>query len=233
MKTALPSKLYATLEPAERFRALVSAMARDDFEERFRLEDSTPRKTYTMADWDAEVLRDRALGMAHAFLTGWHCHFWRWIVAAMSRGWRGPKGKRLKRSDGRDFAEAVELSGLRAALERVCERLGIAETDFRAAYLSELANDFSAVGPILDAMKPFDPPEARAAEARWFGIFKNAWKGTVFEPAFPDGTRFLRREDLPRLRDAERRGESIESVMGGPAVPDPDGSRPVAPSGTE
>jgi hypothetical protein len=61
---------YPALEPQERFQAALEAATREDYDERRRLVDSCPRRTYTMSDTAfldrVDASRDLALGVALA-----------------------------------------------------------------------------------------------------------------------------------------------------------------------
>lgn len=134
------ARQYDKLMPDERFRLVFDAIGRGDAAERARLDNTCPRKTYTMRDW--EYLTRLRFVTTHSLLVGLR---WRGLTGAVfaCMVYACGDGKLWgKLSDEKACAVFGSLHALIEGVERFCAEIGIeAKTFWKIAGVSDSSED--------------------------------------------------------------------------------------------
>lgn len=149
--------MYEKLTPDERLSAFIDAAARRDGDEMDRLNDTCPRKTYTIEDWSYVRGKQKAFALTSAIhgdaaRLGFAACFGLGLTFAEDEG-MADKGEQL-------LSKAVcRYKAKMAAFERFCDQAGLSADALRKAIGEEDSPAMDLIISVSDEVAPVEPTE--------------------------------------------------------------------------
>lgn len=149
--------MYEKLTPDERLRAFIDAAARRDGEEMDRLNDTCPRKTYTMEDWRYVHRKNKAFMLTTALhgdaaRLGFAAYFGLGLTFAEDNE-MAEKGEKVLSNSVRRYKAKMTAFG------RFCDQAGLSADALRKAIGEEGLPAMDLVISVSDEVDPVEPTE--------------------------------------------------------------------------
>lgn len=163
--------MYEKLTPDERVSAFIDAAARRDGDEMDRLNDTCPRKTYTMEDWRYVQRKNMAFMLATA-LHGDAARLG--FAACFGLGLTFVEDDELAEKGEKVLSNSVRrYKAKMAAFERFCDMAGLSADSMRKAIGESGSAAMDLVISVSDEVAPVEPTEEEIE--RELEHLKEAW----------------------------------------------------------